>query len=209
MLNKKRMIQTKTKKSKSFLLTLFNILNENKFNEIIHWNLGGNSIVIQDPEKLSEVVLPRYFLHNNYNSFTRQLNIYGFHKTRNVIKEDVDQEFKHEILNKNSSTDQLNQIVRRNKIAKLMLKYNKKKEKNFHSEEKNELFYNNRNDLINILLMKNQEEQINIKKDIDILRNENKVLKEQLYLIKEELEGHNIIINKKLEYYEQLSNKSK
>ena len=209
MLNKKRMIQIKTKKSKSFLLTLFNILNENKYKEIIHWNLGGNSIVIQDPAKLSEVVLPKYFLHNNYNSFTRQLNIYGFQKIRNIIKENVDQEFKHQFLNKNSSMDQLNQIVRKNKIVKLMLKNNKKMENNFHSEEKNELFYNNRNDLINILLMKNHEEQIIIKKDIDILRNENKILKEQLSLIKEELEGHNIIINKKLEYYEQMSNKSK
>ena len=208
MLSKKRVIQTKTKKSKSFLLILFDILNENKYNEIIHWNQGCTNIIIQDPQKLSEMVLPKYFLHNNYISFTRQLNIYGFHKIRNVIKEKVAQEFKHEILNKNSSIEQIKRIERKNKIAKLMLKNDKKKEKAIDLKEKNELFYNNRNELINSLLMKNQEEQIDIKKDIALLRNENKKLKEELYLIKEELEGHSIILNKKLDFLEQMLDKS-
>ncbi len=208
MLNKKRLDQTKIKKSKSFLLTLYNILNENQYKEIISWNSEGTNIIISNPEKLSDIVLPKYYLHNKFNSFTRQLNIYGFHKIRNVKKEKVEQEYKHSFLNKNSSKEQINKIKRNNKIVKLILKNNKGDKNRIELKENNSLFYNNRNDLMNSLLIKNQEEQINIKNEIDFLRNKNKILQEELYMIREMLEGHNLILNKKLENLEKMSIKN-
>eukprot|EP00904_Undaria_pinnatifida_P010049 jgi/Undpi1/6174/HiC_scaffold_20.g08658.m1 len=42
----------------------------------------GDGIVIRNAERLASDVLPRYYKHSNYQSFVRQLNIYGFHKTK-------------------------------------------------------------------------------------------------------------------------------
>ncbi|EGB02613.1 hypothetical protein AURANDRAFT_9821, partial [Aureococcus anophagefferens] len=42
------------------------------------WSDAGDSMVILDAETLASEVIPQYFNHNNFKSFTRQLNYYGF-----------------------------------------------------------------------------------------------------------------------------------
>ncbi|KAH8052904.1 hypothetical protein JL720_14840 [Aureococcus anophagefferens] len=47
--------------------------------QIISWDSLGR-ITISDPGKLSAEVLINYFRHNNFSSFQRQLNYFGYYK---------------------------------------------------------------------------------------------------------------------------------
>ena len=57
-------------------------MQQDEFSKIIYWAGNGAEFVIKDTSKFQQIVLPRYFRHNKMNSFIRQLNMYGFHKSR-------------------------------------------------------------------------------------------------------------------------------
>ncbi|CBJ31355.1 Heat Shock transcription factor [Ectocarpus siliculosus] len=81
----------------SFLNKLWNILNEPHLSKHITWNQDGDGIVVNHPAQFAKAVLPKYYKHNNYQSFVRQLNIYGFHKTRHDDDGDEEScEFQHQ-----------------------------------------------------------------------------------------------------------------
>ncbi|KAE8667007.1 Heat stress transcription factor A-6b [Hibiscus syriacus] len=64
-----------------FLTKAFDIVDDPSTNYIVSWSRGGNSFVVWNPHAFSTSLLPRYFKHNNFSSFVRQLNTYGFRKT--------------------------------------------------------------------------------------------------------------------------------
>jgi heat shock transcription factor len=59
-----------------FLTKTYDIIEDSSTNHIISWSRGNNSFVVWDPQAFSISLLPRYFKHNNFSSFVRQLNTY-------------------------------------------------------------------------------------------------------------------------------------
>ncbi|CAM9949647.1 unnamed protein product, partial [Choristocarpus tenellus] len=51
--------------------------------EIIKWTHSGLAFLVVDFPRFSEEVLVKYYRHNKFSSFQRQLNLYGYRK---VIK---------------------------------------------------------------------------------------------------------------------------
>lgn len=58
-----------------FLAKLWSILDDPQYEEAICWDKSGESFHIVDSYLFKNAVLPRYFKHNNLNSFVRQLNL--------------------------------------------------------------------------------------------------------------------------------------
>ena len=116
-----KMAKKKTKRAKSkkepcfFLGKLYNILKNKANNNLIHWDDDGTTIIITDPFKFSNKILPKYFKHDNYSSFNRQLNLYGFHKINN-IKNSKSEQFKNENFTKYKKLDEIKKIINRNNL---------------------------------------------------------------------------------------------
>ncbi|KAI9154407.1 hypothetical protein LWI28_025956 [Acer negundo] len=63
-----------------FLSKTFDLVDDRSLDPIISWGSTGQSFVVWDPLEFARLILPRNFKHNNFSSFVRQLNTYGFRK---------------------------------------------------------------------------------------------------------------------------------
>lgn len=111
----KKLIGIKRKREKScfFPEKLFKIL-QNKHNQsLIHWDEEGKVVVIENKFDFSKIT-EKYFKGQNYDSFVRQLNLYGFEKLINLQKSDKEC-FRLENFTKNSNINDIKQIKRKTK----------------------------------------------------------------------------------------------
>ncbi|KAI8989787.1 hypothetical protein BD414DRAFT_485184 [Trametes punicea] len=63
-----------------FLLKLYEIINDPANDQLIKWSEAGDSFYIYHQERFAREVLGKWFKHQNFSSFVRQLNLYGFRK---------------------------------------------------------------------------------------------------------------------------------
>ncbi|KAM1550506.1 hypothetical protein PS1_043295 [Malus domestica] len=74
---------SRTRNAALFLLKTFDLLEEQdvggddggKRNNV-SWNVEGTGFIVWSPADFSELLLLKYFKHNNFSSFIRQLNTY-------------------------------------------------------------------------------------------------------------------------------------
>ncbi|RIB13912.1 HSF-type DNA-binding-domain-containing protein, partial [Gigaspora rosea] len=76
------------------------MVEDQSIQHLISWAPSGDVFSVSNPTEFSKTVLPQYFKHNNWQSFVRQLNMYGFHKVNdmfhaNPTSESQAWEFKH------------------------------------------------------------------------------------------------------------------
>lgn len=64
----------------TFVHKLRVLISDPKHANLIFWNLDGRSFMVTNIDEFSKDVIPLHFKHNNFASFIRQLNMYGFHK---------------------------------------------------------------------------------------------------------------------------------
>ncbi|XP_020584004.1 heat stress transcription factor B-2c-like [Phalaenopsis equestris] len=63
-----------------FLTKTYQLVDDPEFNDVISWNEDGSTFIVWRPAEFARDLLPKYFKHNNFSSFVRQLNTYGFRK---------------------------------------------------------------------------------------------------------------------------------
>ncbi|GAO47796.1 hypothetical protein SAICODRAFT_22624 [Saitoella complicata NRRL Y-17804] len=69
----------------TFVKRLYSMLNDSSASQC-SWNPSGTSFYVTTVSDFSRDVLPRYFKHQNFTSFVRQLNLYGFHKSNRTYR---------------------------------------------------------------------------------------------------------------------------
>ncbi|KAG6424686.1 hypothetical protein SASPL_115106 [Salvia splendens] len=77
-----------------FLTKTYHLVDDPASDDVVSWNEAGTAFVVWKTAEFAKDLLPNYFKHNNFSSFVRQLNTYGFRKSVPDKWEFVNENFK-------------------------------------------------------------------------------------------------------------------
>ena len=198
MLGKKRTNQ-QVNKSESFLTKLYTILSDTTYDEIIHWDNDGKRVIICDVINLCNIVLPKFYKHRNYSSFVRQLNMYGFHKSKGKLKNG--EGYEHEKFIANITNEEILKIQKPNKKMKVLEMHIKEKAKDDSSTENEVIPIDNEDNVLKYLYEKNENNikfSHELKMEIEALKKENTLLNEEIASFKLALDNQKMLLERLL-----------
>lgn len=82
--NRKKKEQQGPKTRPAFVMKIWSMVNDDVNHDYIRWNDDGETFQVFHREEFMKSILPKYFKHNNFASFVRQLNMYGWHKVQDI-----------------------------------------------------------------------------------------------------------------------------
>lgn len=59
-----------------FLSKTYEMVDDPSCDAVVSWSPTNNSFVVWNPPEFARDLLPKFFKHNNFSSFVRQLNTY-------------------------------------------------------------------------------------------------------------------------------------
>ena len=81
----------------TFVTKLYLMVDDVTTNSYIRWGPDGTTFIVFYPEEFAREILPRCFKHNNFSSFVRQLNMYGFHKVPHFTANQIPPSFDNSV----------------------------------------------------------------------------------------------------------------
>ena len=199
MISKKRLNHNvnMNKKPQSFLSKLYDILSDINYNSIIHWDAAGKKIIITNPNDLCQKILPKFYKHHNFSSFVRQLNMYGFHKSKGIISEG--ESYEHEKFTKKSTKEEISNNIKPIKKKKLVVDYAKSNQKEDLTNDTDFLQNGNEEEIFKYLFEKNEEitqNSLALKAEVEKLKKENSLLNDELNILKSTINFHRLLLEK-------------
>ncbi|KAL6449508.1 CTA8 Heat shock transcription factor [Candida maltosa Xu316] len=182
---RKKKESTGPKTRPAFVMKIWSMVNDPANHEYIRWNDDGKTFQVFHREDFMKIILPKYFKHNNFASFVRQLNMYGWHKVQDISNGTLNQSCDKNGAEEIWQFENANFIRDREDLLDKIIR-----NKSTSTQDDIGVSFNNVNNAANLSLVLQELESIKmnqyaISEDLRRVRQDNKMLWQENYLNRE------------------------